>query len=239
MNLYYIIINHMGLLIISMFLLLYNLVVYSKEGILYLKNGNILNADIYIKSEKIIVARFENVLMEFNRNEIKKIVFNERNKKKKFLNQSELENQYDDIIMKYAYKYKVSPYLIKAIIKVESNFDPKNISKKGAMGLMQLMPETAKKLNVKNVFDPEENIDAGIKYFVYQLNKYQGDLEKSLAAYNAGPMIVDKYSDVPPYKETIDYLYNVKKYYNKYKNANSKKVYSFYNNGKLYIYNER
>lgn len=116
---------------------------------------------------------------------------------------------YQELINKYASQNNLDPNLIKRIIEVESNYNPYAVSKKGAMGLMQIMPETAKDLNVENPFDPEQNIAAGTKYLSLLLKQYNGDLAKALAAYNAGPSIVNYYNGVPPFKETQDYVQKI------------------------------
>ncbi len=119
--------------------------------------------------------------------------------------------KYDGIIKKVAKKYSVSESLIKSIIKQESNFDNNAVSSKGAKGLMQLMPSTASLLGVKNVFNPEENITGGVKYLKMMLNKFDGDIVKALAAYNAGPKAVEKYNGVPDFSETKNYVNNILK----------------------------
>jgi soluble lytic murein transglycosylase-like protein len=120
----------------------------------------------------------------------------------------ELLNLIEDI----AEKEGVSPNLIKAIVKVESNFNPKALSPKGAYGLMQLMPNTAELLNVDRE-NPEENLLGGIHYLKTLALKYK-DLDKVLAAYNAGPGNVDKYNEVPPFTETKNYIKKIKKILN-------------------------
>jgi len=110
-------------------------------------------------------------------------------------------------------QYKVDADLIASVIAVESNFEPKAISRRDARGLMQLLPETAARLGVKDVFDPRENIDAGTRYLGDLLKRYDNNLALALAAYNAGPEKVEKFGSVPPYAETISYVRRVKRAY--------------------------
>jgi Transglycosylase SLT domain len=110
-------------------------------------------------------------------------------------------------------QYKVDADLIASVIAVESNFEPKAISRRDARGLMQLLPETAARLGVKDIFDPKENIDAGTRYLSDLLKRYDNNLVLALAAYNAGPEKVERFGNVPPYAETISYVRRVKQTY--------------------------
>jgi soluble lytic murein transglycosylase len=125
--------------------------------------------------------------------------------------------QYDTFISDASRQYGVDEPLLKAIIKAESDFNPRAVSRKGAKGLMQIMPENFKLLNLKDPFDPQESIMAGARYFKQLYDRY-GKLALSLAAYNAGPKAVDRYKTIPPYPETEDYVDKVLKYYYQFKN---------------------
>lgn len=110
-------------------------------------------------------------------------------------------------------KYGINSDLIRAVIRTESNFNPGAISPKGAMGLMQLMPDTARQYKVDNPFDPGENIHGGVQHLNYLLSEYNYDLKRALAAYNAGKGSVDQFNGVPPFPETVDYINRVLYYY--------------------------
>jgi len=126
-------------------------------------------------------------------------------------------NQYDSLISEFSKKYQVDFALIKAIIRAESGFNSFAVSRKGARGLMQLMPETALRMNVSNIFNPRENIEGGVRYFKYLLSLFDNDLRLSLAAYNAGENVVGELRSIPPYRETIDYVKKVLSYYQSYR----------------------
>ena len=126
--------------------------------------------------------------------------------------------KYDDLITSASERFGVSFPLLKAIIKAESDFDARAVSKKGAKGLMQIMPQNFKLLGIKDPFDPTQNINAGARYFRQLYDRFKGKLALSLAAYNAGPTAVDRYKTIPPYDETEEYVRRVLKYYYKYKN---------------------
>jgi soluble lytic murein transglycosylase-like protein len=126
-------------------------------------------------------------------------------------------SQYDALIMKASEKHKIDPALIKAIIKAESNFNHRAVSRKGAKGLMQLMPATASSLQVQDSFHPENNIEGGVRYLRYLLNYFNGNLPLALAAYNAGENAVIKYRGIPPYRETQVYVQRVLSYLNKFR----------------------
>ena len=119
----------------------------------------------------------------------------------------------DAVIQQAAARHGVDPDLVRAVIQVESNFNPRAVSKKGAMGLMQLMPETAKRLKVNNPFDPAENVDAGVRQLKSLLTSYNGDVSLSVAAYTAGPGAVARFNGVPNYGETRHYTRQISQIY--------------------------
>ncbi len=126
-------------------------------------------------------------------------------------------SSYDYHIRRSSRQYNVDPYLIKAVIKTESDFDCYALSKSGAQGLMQLMPETARGLNVRNPFNPHENIDGGTRYLRDMLDLFDGNVPLSLAAYNAGPTLVKRLQRIPKIPETVRYVQKVMGHYKGYR----------------------
>ena len=120
--------------------------------------------------------------------------------------QRDRRSPYDSIIERHADQYGVDPVLVRAVIQVESDFNPRCVSNKGAQGLMQLIPATAKRYGVKNSFNPDDNIRGGVRYLADLLRMFNNDLHRVLAAYNAGENAVIRYSGIPPYKETTTYV---------------------------------
>ena len=127
------------------------------------------------------------------------------------------KHPYNPIIKKAAERYEIDPALVKAIIMAESSYNPHAISKMGARGLMQLMPATAAALGVEDCFNPEHNIHAGVRYLRQLLDRFDGNIEFALAAYNAGSRKVRKYNGIPPYRATQIYIEKVFVYYEMYK----------------------
>jgi soluble lytic murein transglycosylase-like protein len=173
---------------------------------------NVAHADIYKYVDKEGVLHLTNVPSDHNAKYVMIM------KEKRILFHASIDvNKYDDIIAKTADKFKLDSALIKAVIKAESNFNHRAVSPVGAQGLMQLMPKTASSLNVEDSFHPEKNIEGGARYLRYLLNNYKGDLTLALAAYNAGERAVAKYNyNVPPYRETQNYVKRVFSYYRSY-----------------------
>ena len=212
-----------------------------KYGKLVLINGNVIEGVIECKDKQCYLIRFKDGVMTFDKSEVKKIIYNTQ---KKVMHNSPVYRMksektyspYHEQISKYAYKYNVSPALVSAVMKAESNYNVKDVSCKGAKGLMQLMPSTAKGLGVDDIFDPEQNVGGGVRYLSYLLDTFGNDFDKSVAAYNAGPNAVKKYEGIPPYKETKGYVKTVKKYYSNYNNFRGIHSFKDEKTGKLYFY---
>lgn len=157
-------------------------------------------------------------------------------------NNPQLKAEYDELIRRIAQKYRVEHTLIHSIIRAESNYDRFAVSSKGALGLMQLMPATAIQYGVKNVFDPSENIEGGVKYLKDLIKLYNGKTKLVLAAYNAGQEAVKKYNGIPPYRETRNYISKIMNRfgYNKDYIKGKTVIYKFYDkDGKLWMTDDR
>ena len=129
--------------------------------------------------------------------------------------------EYDEAILSACEHFAVDPHLVRAVIKAESNFDHGARSPKGAIGLMQLMPNTAREMGVSDPLNPVENIFGGVGYLSQLLNSLNGDLPLALAAYNAGPQRVMNYNGIPPFRETRNYIERVLDYYEHFKGKDS------------------
>lgn len=134
------------------------------------------------------------------------------------------ENLYHKFIIQTASHYEVDPALIKAIIMAESGYNTKAVSNKGAKGLMQLMPKTAREMGVEDIFNPHQNITGGVQYFKQMVNRFNGDVKLALAAYNAGSRKVLHYKGIPPFKATRYYIKKVLKYYQIYKDQMAEEI---------------
>ena len=130
------------------------------------------------------------------------------------LNRAFTAQDIDAAIDQAAARHNVDPSLVRSVVKVESNFNPNAVSRKGAMGLMQLMPSTARSLNVSNPFDPQQNVDAGVRHLRRLLDSYGGNVSLSLAAYNAGSGAVARSAGVPHFRETQNYVRRITNLYN-------------------------
>ena len=191
-------------------------------GKLILINGSIIEGDITKNSDKSYTISTNSGIISFEKEEVRRIIVNKSypSQKKNILSASspikeksgyQYYTSYDELICSAASKHDIDPSLVKAVIKAESGFNAMEKSNKGACGLMQLMPNTARLLGVRNIYSPYENVHAGTKFLKLMLNQFDGDVELALAAYNAGPGAVKKYGKVPPYRETRNYIRNVYK----------------------------
>lgn len=129
------------------------------------------------------------------------------------------ETELERAIRTHAKEHRVSPALVRAVIKAESDFNPDAVSRTGAMGLMQLMPKTASRLDVRDPYDPTDNINGGTRYLRYLLDRFRGNVQLALAAYNAGETRVEQYRALPPYQETREYVAKVMRFYKTFSNT--------------------
>ena len=168
-----------------------------------------LYADIYVYADKAGVLHFTNVPTSSKSSNYKVYIKETPNRPL----ESNITDLYDHVISEASHTHGVSFSLLKALIKTESDFNPSAVSSAGARGLMQLMPENIKTLKIKNPFDPRENIMGGTQYLKQLIDRFNGKLPLALAAYNAGPGVVEKYRRIPPFKETENFVKQVMKYY--------------------------
>jgi soluble lytic murein transglycosylase-like protein len=175
--------------------------------------ASIAKADVYAFRDKNGVVTFTNVPNHagFRR------VF--RDTSRPATSNGVLDSGYDDDIQRASGRYSIDPDLIRAVIKAESDFKVSARSNKGAMGLMQLMPDTARLHHISDAYNPSENVEGGARHLRMLLDRYQGDLELSLAAYNAGSAAVEKHRGIPPFPETKEYVRRVLRFYDSYRNA--------------------
>ena len=143
---------------------------------------------------------------------------------------------FDYIIRQKSVKYDIEPSIIKAVIEAESNWDDKAVSKKGAIGLMQLMPATARDMQISNRYDPEQNIEAGTRYLKMLLERFNGDMELAVAAYNAGPTNVEKSGGIPSFSETKKFVRNVISTYKEKSDESHKRIYKVMNDDGTVVY---
>ncbi len=174
-----------------------------------------LNADIYVYADKEGVLHFTNVPTSSNSSNYKVYIKETPNKPL----ESNIANLYDHVISEASHIHGVPFSLLKALIKIESDFNPRAVSSAGARGLMQLMPENIKTLKIKNPFDPRENVMGGTRYLKQLISRFNGKLPLALAAYNAGPGVVEKYRQIPPFQETENFVKQVMKYYSIFKES--------------------
>jgi soluble lytic murein transglycosylase-like protein len=170
-------------------------------------------ADVYVYKDRNGVLTFSNVP---NHTGYRRVL---REKNGQVSINSLVNGSYDDLILTASGRYNIDAHLIRAVIKAESDFNSNARSHKGAMGLMQLMPETARLHNVSDAYDPGENVEGGVRHLRMLLDRYQGDVELSLAAYNAGSAAVEKHGGIPPFVETRDYVRRVLRFYDSYRSS--------------------
>jgi soluble lytic murein transglycosylase-like protein len=168
-------------------------------------------ADVYVYKDKNGVMTFTNVPAH---NGFRRVLKDNNGPR---VAASSFNASYDSLIRIVSGRHSVDADLIRAVIKTESDFNAAARSNKGAMGLMQLMPDTARLHNVADAYDPGENVEGGVRHLRMLLDRYQGNLELSLAAYNAGSGAVEKHQGIPPFAETQEYVRRVLRLYDSYR----------------------
>jgi soluble lytic murein transglycosylase len=168
-------------------------------------------ADVYVYNDRNGVATFTNVP---NHGGFRRILIERKGAAGPV---GAFNGSYDSLIRTASGRHSVDADLVRAVIKAESDFNAGARSRKGAMGLMQLMPDTARLHNVIDAYNPEENVEAGVRHLRMLLDRYRGDLELSLAAYNAGSGAVEKHRGIPPFAETREYVRRVLRFYDSYR----------------------
>ena len=191
---------------ISIFFLLYQLFAVANA-----------RADVYVHKDKDGVLTFTNVP---NHSGFRRVI---RESVASSPGQTYTSN-FEDFIVSASNRHSIDPDLIRAVIKTESDFNSNARSSKGAMGLMQLMPDTARQHNVLNAYNPLENIEGGVRHLRLLLSRYSGNLELSLAAYNAGINAVERHGGIPPYAETRQYVRRVLRFYDGYRETGVQNV---------------
>lgn len=212
-------------------LIISSLSVRADTGKVYLRNGHVFEGEITRTGQGGVWVHERSGSIMFEKSEIKRVVITAKKDvvRDGFMSsfritpaatapQAVVVTPYEDIINREAHRQNIDPALVKAVIKAESNFNPVDRSCKGACGLMQLMPQTAKILGVKQIYHPEQNIRGGTRYLRDMLSLFRGDVNLAVAAYNAGPGAVKKYGgSVPPYNETRNYVSTVSRFYKKFR----------------------
>lgn len=191
----------------------------------FLANGSILEAQKIVKfigkDGSRIFSNSDDLNQFFNSQQLLK-----SDQKKKYLRRStnkNLSNSVSKLIDQIATQYDIDPEFVNAVARVESNLNPSAVSPKGALGVMQLLPSTADRFGVHDIYDPKQNIEGGVRYLKFLGNMFSGNLPLVLAAYNAGENAVKRFNGVPPYKETQNYIHKIQQLYKKDSISSQKK----------------
>ena len=176
---------------------------------LFLQIAFTANADMYRSVTDDGIVLYSNISRSGSKAVMKEKAPVLRNNAKTARNKNHGIGEFHRVAEEKAMKHNIDPELVKAVISAESNWNPNAVSQKGAVGMMQLMPKTARDMGVGNPLNADENIEGGVKYLRYLLNKFRGDLALALAAYNAGPSLVEKVGGVPSIPETVKYVRQV------------------------------